>query len=243
MDPLTLMLIGGGVSALSSIPQWLTGDTQEKKASEMEKNLVRPKMVMPSGYTEALNSAKTQAGMTRLPGQSAIEGRLDQTTANTLAMLERTTTGGPELINAAGRVYGNQMEKENELGVSAANMYLHNQDILRNELHNYGTMENELWKVNELDPYQQKAIAVQALKEGAIRNKDAAWKNLFGVAGNTLMGIGMSGKGGGNWWDKFIGSDSSISSSESGSGRADLGTQNILDRLSSFSIPSIPKFD
>lgn len=189
MDPVTMFLIGQGINLASTIPQWLRGYQQEKRADELGKSLTRPVMGVPESQKQALSSAEAQSTMTRLPGQSGIEGRLDQTTANTLAMLERLSTGGPTMINAASRAYGNQMNAENELGVNAANMYLRNQDIYRNELGKTAEWENRAWQWNEMQPYLQKVNAIEALREGGIRNKYGAGQDLFGVLGNTATGL------------------------------------------------------
>src|SRR6478609_5476279 len=132
MNPFSIA--GVGLGLLSGVPQWMAGYDQEEKANELAKGLVRPDFEIPQAEKEALASAKAQAGRTRLPGQDAIEGRLDSTTANTIAMIERMGIGGPTSINAASSAYGNQLEKENELGIASGNMALKNQDIYRDQL-------------------------------------------------------------------------------------------------------------
>lgn len=231
MDPLTMMLLGTGISALSSIPQWLTGDKQDDRADELGKNLVRPKAELASGYADALKSAEEQAKMTRLRGQSAIEGRLDQTTANQVAMLERLSLGGADMINGSSRAYGNQQDKENQLGIAASDMWSHNQDVLRNEQHIVGDQENRIWDINELQPYENTAAAIQALKEGAIRNKSSALKNVFGSLGNGIVGAGLTQSGTGNWWDKLT--NPSASSLKTGVGASDSLERSLFDVLGS----------
>lgn len=229
MEPESMMLLGTGLSALGSLPQWFTGNTQENRAGELESTLgSRPKMSLAKGYQDALESAKEQANLTRLPGQDAIEGRLDQTTASQVTMLERMGLGGSTMINGASRAYGNQQEKENELGVSAAKMKLDNQKLLREQENIVGNQENEIWKTNELDPYLQKSNAIMALKEGGLRNKNSALMNLFGSLGNGLMGMGMMGGKGGNWWDKLSGPDSSFKTSVGGADGEESGLFDLL---------------
>lgn len=184
-----------GFGLLSSIPQWLTGNSQEERANELSSKLVRPTMGIPESQTRALTSAEEQAKMTRVPGQSAIEGRLDQTTANKIAMLERLGGGGPTTINAASRAYGDQLDAENKLGIEGANMYLRNQDVLRNELGQTAGYEQQAWNWNERMPYEQKATAIEALKEGGMRNKFAAWNNVFGGLSSLFGGMGADGQG------------------------------------------------
>lgn len=200
--------IGLGITAAGTIYQVYQGEKQSDRADDLQSGLgPRPQMQLAQGYTDALTSAQQQAKMTRLPGQGAIEGRLDQTTANQISMLERASLGGPDMINAASRVYGNQQDAENQLGISAASMRLHNQDILRNEEHIVGDQQNQLYGINQLQPWQDKSNAIAALREGSMRNINAGVQNLAGTVGNGLMGYGMR-QHQPNWYEQWAKSPS-----------------------------------
>lgn len=196
-------LIGLGLNLLSSVPQWLSGRDQEARADELAANNRRPTFAVPESQNRALASAEYQAGMTRLPGQSGIEGRLDQTTANKVAMLERLSPGGATTINSASRAYGQQMDAENDLGERASNMWLRNQDVLGNELDDQADYEMKAWDWNERQPYQDRSAAIEALREGGMRNKNAAWKNVFG-AGSAFFGNLMGGNADMSWLDTLM---------------------------------------
>jgi hypothetical protein len=202
------------LSMASTIPQWMAARDQNRRANDLAANLVRPDFTIPESARRSLGSAEAQANMTRLPGQDAIEGRLDQTTANKIAMVERMSMGGPTAINAAGSAYGQQMDAENQLGVQAANMRLNNQQILRNELGQMAGWENQGWNWDKRIPFEQTATAIEALREGAMRNRNAAWKDIFGSAANlTMMGTKFANNGtgtgnqtgGSSWWDNLFG--------------------------------------
>ena len=197
----------------SSAYDWWTSSQQKKKADEMQKNNIRPNLGIPESEQRSLASAENQAGMTRLPGQSAIEGRLDQTTADQVAMVERQGIGGPTSINAASTAYGNQQQKENELGIASANMQLNNQQILRDELDENAQWQQKAWDWNVGDPYMSKQTAIASLREAQLRNRNTAVKNLVGGLGNTAM-MGMMGNdgvmgGGDGWFDSIAKSSSS----------------------------------
>jgi hypothetical protein len=187
----------------SSAYDWWTSYQQGKRADAMQKNNVRPNLGIPESEQRSLASAENQAKMTRLPGQSAIEGRLDQTTANQVAMVERQGIGGATSINAASTAYGNQQQKENELGIASANMQLNNQQILRDELDENAGWQQKAWDWNVGDPYMSKQTAIASLREAQLRNRNTAFKNLVGGLGNTAM-MGMMGDdgemGGGDGW-------------------------------------------
>lgn len=227
------------LSALSTIPQWMASSEQQKRADELARNLVRPEFEIPESAKRALSSAEAQAQMTRLPGQSAIEGRLDQTTANKIAMIERMSMGGPTAINAAGSAYGQQMDAENALGIEAANMRLRNQEILRNQLDKMGSWENQKWQYDKALPFEQKTAAIEALREGALRNKNAAWKDIFGSAANiALMGAFGGGEGGegGDWLSMLFGGGGKTGSTGAG-GSTSTGMST------GFSLPATSQFD
>lgn len=201
--PLAVPLL---LSAASTIPQWIAGYQQSKRADELASGLKRPEFDIPESQKKALASAEAQAGMTRLPGQSAIEGRLDQTTANKIAMIERMTTGGPSAINAAGSAYGQQMDAENQLGVQAANMRLNNQSILRDELGRMSQYENMKWAWDKKQPFEDTATAIEALREGGMRNKNAAFKDTLGSAANlATMSWLRGGSDTPDWLSKLLG--------------------------------------
>jgi hypothetical protein len=182
------------LSAMSSIPNWMAAFNQNKQADQLRSELQRPDFEIPESANRALQSAETQAGMTRLPGQSAIEGRLDQATANQVDMVERMGIGGPTSINAASQAYGMQMGKENELGIAAASNWNQNQATLRDQLGRMSEWEFKKWNWDKRLPYENKADAIRALTEGAMRNADAGAKDLFGGAANIALSAYMTDK-------------------------------------------------
>jgi hypothetical protein len=194
--PLPLLAVGAGLSALSTLPNWYQSWKQSERADELAQGLKRPDFEIPQSEIDSLNSAKAQAGMTRLPGQSAIEGRLDQNTANEISDIQRMGTGGPNDINAAARAYGMQQENENKLGIEASNMYLRNQDILRNQLDQNAEWQQKEWEWDKKMPYENTAAAIGALRESSARNFDTGWKDLLGGGANLALGEYLRGQGG-----------------------------------------------
>lgn len=186
MDPITTSLL---VSAASNIPGMILGGSQLLKSNRM--NPERPEYEIPEAERQALELAKSMAAESRIPGQSAIEGRLDQTTANTLATIERMGYGGASDINAASRAYGNQLEKETELGVAGAQLKQQNERNLEQALSRMGTYEDKQWKLNEYDPFQQESAAKAALYEGGMQNLFGGLKDTTGGISNILLADAM----------------------------------------------------
>jgi hypothetical protein len=161
MDPMTMMM-------LASLPQTLLGGYQTIKGYGTDNE--RPNFNIPQSAQNALASAERQAAERRMPGQSAIEGRLDSTTANTLQTIERTMDSPVSGINAASRAYGNQLDKETDLGVKSAEFALRNQDILRSQQGIMSEWENKKEEWDTRLPYMQKAAQLSALKEAGLTN-------------------------------------------------------------------------
>ena len=199
----------------STAYDWWQQNKQGKRADELARNNVRPTLGIPESEQESLQSARNQAEMTRLPGQSATEGRLDQITADQVAMVERQGIGGPTSINAASRAYGMQQDKENELGIKAAEMNLRNQDILRNELDENAQWEQKAWDWNKGEPYLQKQQAISSLRGAQTANRNTAVKNLIGGLGNTALMGALGDDGGFGGGDGWFGSASKTSGGES----------------------------
>ena len=199
------LAIPAAMMLASSVPQWYTAFQQGRRADQLAKNLVRPDFDIPESQKRALASAETQAGMTRLPGQDTIEGRLDQTTANKIATIERLAESPVTALNAASTAFGQQMDAENKLGIASAEMRLRNQDILRDQLGKMAQFENMAWNWDKRLPFEQTTTAIEALREGQIRNRNAAIKNMLGTGANLAM-MGTDTDGGGvNWFGDLFG--------------------------------------
>lgn len=195
----------------STISQSQTAIDQRHQAKELEKNNIRPIYTTPASETEALRLARlaSENDISRLPGQAGIEGRLDQTTANQISMLERMSMGGPDLINAASIAYGNQQQAENQLGVEAAR---YSADVNRFNDQNYqrqlgidADYQDKAWDWNFRMPYDQRYALMQALKGASQQNSNESWNTSVGGAKDffsSFFSYGMAGsdssnKGGG----------------------------------------------
>lgn len=176
-------------SAVSNLPGMVLGGSQLMKSNRM--NPVRPEYEIPESEKRALGVAEGLASQTRLPGQSAIEGRLDQTTANSLATIERMGYGGASDINAASRAYGNQQDKETELGVAAAGFNIQNQKNLEQALNKMAVYEDKQWQINEQQPFLDDSRAKAALYEGGMQNLVGGFKDTAGGVSNILLADAM----------------------------------------------------
>lgn len=182
MDPLLTPIL---FSDTTKIPELILGGSQLMKSARI--NPVRPEYEIPEAENRAIGLSKNLASETRLPGQSAIEGRLDESTANELATIERMGYGGASDINAASRAYGNQQDKETQLGVSAANMRLQNQRNYQQALDRYAMFQDKKWQLNKMDPYLRDAQAKAALYQAGMTNLTGGAKDIGGGISNLLL--------------------------------------------------------
>ena len=202
MDPLLTPLL---ISAASNLPSMILGGSQLFKSGKMHP--VRPEYEIPEAEKQALQLAKNMGAQTRLPGQEAIEGQLDETTANTLATIERMGYGGASDINAASRAYGNQQDKETQLGIAAAGNRQQNLRNLQGALSHYATYEDKKWNLNELQPYEQDSRAKAALYEGGMTNLTGGLKDIAGGLSNVMLAdyFGKQQDSNFNNWMKMMG--------------------------------------
>lgn len=178
MDPITLSLLMSGVQG--GVGLW-----QQHQAKQFEKD--RPEFVIPQAQQQALNSAKHQASLTGLPGQDLMEAKLGKSTANAILDLNRSADSPSAILGNISTLYGKQMDKENDLGIAAAENYQRNQGVLRDELHNMADWQQRAWDYNENQPYQAGAAAASALRGSGMQNIMTGVSNAAGVGSNYLM--------------------------------------------------------
>jgi len=169
MDPISLMLLSQLAPAAINLTK---AGVQGYKANQLGKT-PRPTYEIPQAIQEATNSARYQAGMTRLPGQNIMEDRLGRTTSNALGDLKEVSNSPSQLGANIAKVYGNQMNAENTLGIQAGQNWQNNQGLLRSQLGQLGRYQDYQFDYNQNQPYQAKMAASSALREGAFRNLSA----------------------------------------------------------------------
>ena len=169
MDPLTIMMLAQLAPAAINLGK---SGVQAYQAKQLGKT-PRPTYEIPQAVQEATNNAKYVAGMTQLPGQNIMEDRLGRNTSNALADLKEVSNSPSQLGANLAKVYGNQMNAENNLGIQAGQNWMNNQGLLRNQLTQLGQAQNYQFDYNKNQPYQNNMAARSALKEGSFRNLSA----------------------------------------------------------------------
>lgn len=185
IDPISLGLLG-----LSSAVQAGTGIAQTIRSKNILKNLQRPVYEIPKEATEALNTARTLASTNQLPNQVQAEQAIDQSTANALYNINQNATSGTEALAALTGVYGNDMAAKNQLSGNAANFAQSQNQNLMNQLNQYASYRDKAFDYNKNQPYQQAAMAAQALGGAGMQNTFNALKDASGIA--LMAGLGQN---------------------------------------------------
>lgn len=147
----------------------------------------RPKYNFPSAIEDAIANAKGLAGQTRLPGQDKLEADIGNRTASYVNNLEKLSGGNSAAIGGLSKIYAQELNAKNQLGVNAAQYHAANQQQLQNAQRMYGQYQDKAFGYNIDDPYQTKAAASSALIGSGIQNFFQGGKDVVGVASYQSM--------------------------------------------------------
>jgi hypothetical protein len=189
MDPITMMAIQAGISAIPSLIQGVQGIRQNKEANELLKNTKRPDMAIPTAATESLGIARNMASSFDMPGQANAEQALNQQLAGGINNATNLASSGPEALAAAVSLYGNRMNAQNTLAGQAAQNYMGRQQNLQNQLASYADLQQAQWDWNTKQKYLADAATASAMKQAGQTNMFNAISNVAGVGANAIGGM------------------------------------------------------
>lgn len=144
-------------------------------------NPIRPKATIAGGVSDMLANAKRLAGQTRLPGQDRIEQNMDESMSNFISNIQNMSGGNPQSIGGLSKLYAQNLNAKNALGVSAAQYHAGNQGQLQNALRAYANEQNRVWDYNQNQPYQEQAATKSALIGGGMKNMMGGLKDIIGT--------------------------------------------------------------
>ena len=153
----------------------------------------------PAEALQSLESAKTQAAQTRLPGEDIFTSQIQSATGGAMQATREAAVTPQDIMGAATRNYeALYVNPLRNLRVSAAQRSDRNQDVLRNQLGNVAQFRKQEWQQNVLAPYQ-------AAMGTAGQLASAGQQNLFGGISDIVGGaanFGLAGGFGGGQIDK-----------------------------------------
>lgn len=191
MDPMTLSL------ALSAIPQVMKigkGIKQNRQARDLRDNYKRPDYVIPSSATDSLGMARRNANLQQMPGMTAMQGRMDQNTANAAADIMGGTSSSAAALAALGNVYGAQQNQEADLGIDNAQFQIEQDNNLMQALDLYAGYQDKAFEMNKMNPYTEAMQSAGALSYAGDANVFGGVEGLA-MTGATALGGGLFGGG------------------------------------------------
>lgn len=173
-------LLAGAQTALGGIQQISAGAQRRKAQRAFDKN----KYQIPGGVKAMLSTIQGLASQRKLPGEDIYRQQLASTTAQGVESAERSAKSPSDVLGVLSKLYGRQMDAQENLALAGANQYQQNQLRLAQAFGTLGGYETEKWKYNTLYPYiQQMERAGQTAAAGTanIASGINSGLNLFGA--------------------------------------------------------------
>lgn len=161
-----------------------------KASKDIAKNSTRPLKEIPEAVTESLNLSRRNAMMTELPNQSTMEARLESTVSGAVGQGLRVADSQANLLDFVGKQTQKQQEGMQNIGMTAAENWQKNQEILKNDLNNYGQWQEKEWLYNKYEPYKEAAAKAAALQKAGTEGLAGSLQGLGGMVGQ--YGINQS---------------------------------------------------
>ena len=149
----TAMLAGAAIQGAVGIGQLVTGAVQRNRARKELENLEDPTMEMPSSINEMINLARQRQEM---PGLDTMKNELGATTGRGLTQVSRAARTPGELARATTDLYAEEMRGARQLDIAGAEYRAARERQLMGALQTKGGFEQEMFRVNELMPYQRR---------------------------------------------------------------------------------------
>lgn len=190
------MLASAIVSAIPEIYKFAQG-VKDKNLAKDFANKPRPTLdvPIPQAILDSVRMAKNRAGVVGIPGQGAIQNKIDgNTSAGTRSLIE-TQQGGASAAAGIAALDANANAATEDLGVKAGT-----QNLADLAAYTHTTLPmlagyeadkfNKEWDWNQRDPYLQSMAAASALRNSGEQNMYGAIDNLSSIASSVLYNNG-----------------------------------------------------
>lgn len=187
MDPISVAMLGAQLVAPTM--QFIQGRKQGKQADELAKNLTDPVYNIPSSAEAALANAEAMARSRYMPGQTALQNRIEQGTANAMSDVMRFSRSPQDALSAITAIGARNNDLELDLASRAAMDYQNRQAQLRQQQGIMAGYEEKKWTNDVLNKFLRDSAAASALENASIRNKYEAVKGAANAAGTFMGGL------------------------------------------------------
>lgn len=189
---MSAIIAGAAIVGASAIGKGIYGASQNAKASEIERNNIRPTMAVQSEYQDNVTTAEQMARMglpqqQYLNQQNAIQ-RNQAGALNTLGRSANPSAGLASIVRA-----GN--DASNNLNAQDAAARNRNTLLLMQQRGILAGAKQNAWNYNYADKYSENLAQSQALRGAAAQNIGGAF-NTLGQAGMMAVNAGAFDGGG-----------------------------------------------
>jgi hypothetical protein len=179
MEPMTMMLLAGGLQTALGAGQKFGAARMRRKAQQE----FSPYQI-PASARASLDKASSIATMRGLPGEDLARSRAMSSASRGVEAAQRTAESPADVLSVLGRVYGDSyMGFEQNLAMQGEQAYDRRQQGVMSALNQFAGYETERWQYNELYPYMQMM--------GAAGDMDAAGGS--NISGGINMGMQTMG--------------------------------------------------
>ncbi|OHB99070.1 MAG: hypothetical protein A2Z57_04030 [Planctomycetes bacterium RIFCSPHIGHO2_12_39_6] len=200
MDPATLMMLsqvaggsggGGGADvggAVGGVFKTGLGVAQFIKAKKLEKSLgKRPEYKTPEEIAQMLAIAKAKAAQTEMPGQNILEEKIGAASASGMRQATQASDSSAALMATIAGITGNEQEQLADVGVKASEYRDLQSERLKQSLMAVAPYKDQEFATNKMEPFKEKATAIESLKGSAL-------ENAYGGITQTIGAVSGGGK-------------------------------------------------
>lgn len=192
-DPISIAMLAAQLAAPTM--QMIRGVKQGRQADELTENLTDPVYNIPSSAEAALANAKAMASSRYMPGQTALQNRIEQGTANAMSDVMRFSRSPQDALSAITAIGARNNDLELDLASTAAMDYQNRQRELRQQQGVMAGYQDKKWTNDVLNKFLRDSAAASALENASIRNKYEAVKGGVNAVGTFMGNLKTNGGG------------------------------------------------
>jgi hypothetical protein len=181
------LLTGGLISGGINLAKGIFGGIQAARATKELKKLKAPTYERPEEIGDLVKLYQERANISQLPGQEAMESRMDANTASSIGAAERVAPSSVAALGAVTDIYGKKQDAIRDLAVTFANYKAQRQGELGGALQTAAGYSDKEFEMNKWLPYQVKMNELMSQKQAGIENLFGGAEGI-GATANNLMG-------------------------------------------------------
>ncbi|AHM61255.1 hypothetical protein D770_15005 [Flammeovirgaceae bacterium 311] len=155
-------MIAGAAQGTMAIGQFMGGLLMKKGK--------RPVYQPPKALTDSIRRAEAEESAIADPMLAAAQNKISQNTANTLSAQQKATRSSSQLLNAASQAQVVENNGMSNLAVQGMGIREQRRNRRYNLASVMGSVQDRMWQINQMEPYQGRAAAKRALMGAGMQN-------------------------------------------------------------------------